>query len=76
MGGGVFQPRTVGYAGRASAGNKSLANLYDKSGEFRVRPDTTFAGYVGYAEGRALTSAIYPKGKDGVFGYLEVAYRF
>lgn len=76
LGGGTFQPWTFGYVGRAANGAKSLANLYDWSVEVRVQPDVTVVGYVGHAQGRAVTSAIYPRGKNGNFGYLELMYRF
>jgi hypothetical protein len=33
-------------------------------------------GYVGYTQGLAVMEQIYPKGKDGKFGYLEALYRF
>jgi hypothetical protein len=75
-GGGVFQPWTFGYAGRATSGQRSLANLYDTSLEYRMNPRTTLTGYFGYAQGRGITTAIYPQGKDGSFGYAEVLYRF
>ena len=55
---------------------QSLANLYDTSVEYRYKPNVTFTGYYGYAQGLAVTRAIYPKGKNGAFGYLEVNYRF
>jgi hypothetical protein len=76
QGGGVFQPWTFGYVGRATSGNRSLANLYDVSADYRVHPKVTLSGYFGYAQGLATTASIYPKGKDGIFGYVEALYRF
>jgi hypothetical protein len=76
LGGGAFQPWTFGYVGRAANGAKSLANLYDASVEVRVRPDVTVVGYLGRAQGRAVASAIYPRGRNAAFGYLELMYRF
>jgi hypothetical protein len=75
-GGGGYQPWTFGYTGRATGGAKSLANLYDTSVEYRVRTNMSAIAYVGYADGRALTRAIYPQGKDGWLGYLELGYKF
>jgi len=75
-GGGVFQPWTFGYSGRATSGQRSLANLYDTSLEYRFNPHLTLTGYFGYAQGRAATTLIYPQGKDSRFGYAEVLYRF
>jgi hypothetical protein len=75
-GGGVYQPWSFGYTGRAVGGNKSLANLYDMSAEYRVNGHFSMTAYYGYAQGRAVMNAIYPKGKDGSFGYLEGMFRF
>src|SRR5262249_11929885 len=76
LGGGAFQPWTFGYQGRAAGGPQSLANLHDISLEYRYKPNITFTGYFGFANGRAITQAIYPKNKDGKLGYVEMAYRF
>jgi len=75
-GGGAFQPWTFGYTGRSASGAKSLANLWDTSVEYRLRPDITATAYIGYAQGEAVTNAIYPKGKNGALGYVELNYRF
>lgn len=74
-GGGAFQPWTFGYTGRATSGTRSLGNLYDTSVEYRANRKVTFTAYLGYAQGRAVLQQIYPKGKDGRFGYLELLYR-
>lgn len=75
-GGGAFQPWTFGYTGRSTSGARSLANLYDANLEYRLNPHVTATGYYGYAQGRAAMEAIYPKGKDAQFGFLELIYRF
>jgi hypothetical protein len=75
-GGGVFQPWTFGYAGRATSGRRSLGNLYDSSLEYRATRQVTFTGYFGYAQGLAAIEKIYPHGTNGEFGYLEALFRF
>lgn len=75
-GGGVYQPWTFGYTGRATGGAKSLANLYDTSVEYRMRPNVTLTAYTGYADGRALTRSIFPSGKNGALGYLEMGWKW
>ena len=75
-GGGVFQPWTFGYSGRSTSGRRSLGNLYDTSIEYRAQRHVTWAAYLGYTQGLASMEQIYPKGKDGRFGYLELLYRF
>jgi hypothetical protein len=76
IGGGAFQPWTFGYTGRPAGGAKSLGNLYDTQVEYRMRPNITATAYFGYAQGHAVIASIYPKGKDGALGYLELNYRF
>ncbi len=73
-GGGAFQPWTFGYIGRPAAGRRSLGNLYDTSVEYRANRFTTFTAYLGYTQGLAIMKEIYPTGKDGRFGYLEVLF--
>jgi hypothetical protein len=75
-GGGIFQPWTFGYTGRATSGRRSLGNLYDASVDYRVTRKLTLTGYFGYTQGLAAMQQIYPNGKDGKFGYLEVFQRF
>jgi hypothetical protein len=75
-GGGVFQPWTFGYSGRATSGRGSLGNLYDTSLEYRPNRKLILTGYFGYTQGLADIKQIYPQGKDGRFGYLELLYRF
>jgi hypothetical protein len=75
-GGGAFQPWTFGYTGRSTSGRRSLANLYDTSVEYRANRRITLTAYVGYAQGLAAMKEIYPEGKNGQLGYLELLYRF
>lgn len=76
VGGGVFQPWTFGYNGRATGGAQSLANLYDTSVEYRLNARLTLTGYFGYAQGRAAIRTIHPLGSNGNLGYAELLYRF
>jgi hypothetical protein len=75
-GGGAFQPWTFGYTGRSTSGKRSLGNLYDTGIDYRVARRTAIGAYFGYAHGLAAISGIYPAGKDGRFGYLELMQRF
>ena len=75
-GGGAYQPWTFGYTGRSTSGRRSLGNLYDTSVEYRATRKLTLTAYLGYTQGLAAMEKIYPQGKDGEFGYLELLYRF
>ena len=75
-GGGVYQPWSFGYTGRATSGRRSLGNLYDTSVEYRANRRVTFTAYLGYTQGLAAMKQIYAQDKDGRFGYLEMIFRF
>ncbi len=75
-GGGVFQPWTFGYTGRTSNGRQSLANLYDVSADFNANAHLALGAYYGYADGKGVIQALYPKGANGNLGYLELLLKF
>jgi hypothetical protein len=75
-GGGAFQPWTFGFTGRPTSGARGLATLYDSSIDYQLNPHVALVGYFGYAIGKSAIAAVYPKGKDGRLGYLELGYRF
>ncbi len=75
-GGGAYQPWTFGYTGRSTSERRSLGDLYDTSVEYRATRRITVTAYMGYTQGLAAMELIYPKGKDGEFGYVELMYRF
>jgi alginate export protein len=75
-GGGVFQPWTFGYQGRVGNGSTSLANLYDVNVDVTINSHFSITPYYGYAEGKSVIEAIYPKGKDGHLAFLEANLRF
>ncbi len=76
QGGGAFQPWSFGYVGRNTGGARGLATYYDLSADWNVNPHVTVSGFWGYAIGKSAMERIYPKGKNGAMGYLELAYRF
>jgi len=51
-------------------------NLYDVSGDVTVNAHLAVTLYWGYAQGKSVVEAIYPRGKDGHLGYVEVTYKF
>jgi hypothetical protein len=75
-GGGAFQPWTFGFQGRATSGARSLANLYDISADIVVNGHFSTTLYYGYADGKAAIRAVYPRGRVGHLGFLEVTYKF
>jgi Alginate export len=75
-GGGAFQPNSFGYTGRASNGNRSLANVWDVSLDCPLRYGFSITAYYAHAWGKSLIANIYPGGMNGQFGYVETNFRF
>ena len=75
-GGGAFQPSSFGFNGRPSNGGKSLATLYDISGDYKWKYGFSFCLYFGYAVGGDVIKKIYPTNSNGALGYSELNYRF
>jgi hypothetical protein len=75
-GGGAFQPHTFGYTGRASNGNRSLANVWDVSLEMPLRFRFSLTTYYARAWGKSLIANIYPSGTNAQFGYVETTFRY
>jgi hypothetical protein len=76
QGGGVFQPWSFGYVGRAGNGASGLADLSDISADWTVNSRLNVTAYYGYARGGDVIRSIYPRGKNGAFGYLELTWKF
>ncbi|HEU0123742.1 MAG TPA: alginate export family protein [Bryobacteraceae bacterium] len=76
VGGGVFQPWSFGYVGRNTSGAKSLANLYDASVDVKLNGQVSLNLYYGHAQGLAAIQTIYPNGRSGNLGYVELLYKF
>jgi hypothetical protein len=77
-GGGAYQPWTFGYhyQSRSGARSASLANVFGASVETTVSPHFSVTPYYGYAAGKPVIQAIYPKGKDGHLAFPELNCRF
>lgn len=75
-GGGAFQPWSFGYQGRSATGALSLANLYDGNVDINVNAHLVVSPYLGYAAGKSVVRAIYPRGVDGHLAFLEMTYKF
>lgn len=76
LGGGAYQPRTFGYTGRPSNGNRSLANMWDVSGDYQMTKAFAIGLYYSHAWGKSVVASIYPKNPNGQMAYLETSFRF
>jgi hypothetical protein len=75
-GGGAFQPKTFGYTGRPSNGNRGLANVWDLSADYQITRSFSTTLYYGRAWGKGVISAIYPKDANGQLIFLETNLHF
>lgn len=75
-GGGAFQPKTFGYPGRPSNGNRGLANVLDVSADYQFTRAFSTTFYYGHAWGKGVISAIYPKDANGQLIFLETNFHF
>jgi hypothetical protein len=76
VGGGAFQPRTFGYTGRPSGGDRGLASVWDVSADYRITKNFGVGTYYGHAWGKSVVTTIYPQDANGQFAYLETNLRF
>jgi hypothetical protein len=74
-GGGAFDKRTFGYAGRPANGQSELGTLLDLSAEVRLTPRVSVNGYFGWLTGGPVIDRIYPDRPNAALGYLEVEWR-
>jgi Alginate export len=76
LGGGAFQPKTFGYTGRPSNGNRGLANVWDASADYSFAHSFSATLYYAHAWGKGVIDAIYPKSANGQLIFLETNYHF
>ncbi len=74
-GGGAFEDRSFGFAGRPANGSDDLARVLDVSIDYAMNPKTSFAAYAGFARGGDVVDAIF-EDERARFVYVEVTRRF
>ena len=75
-GGGAFQPKTFGFTGRPSNGNRGLANVWDLSADYQFTRSFSSTFYYGHAWGKGVIASIYPDGANGQFIFVETDLPF
>ncbi len=73
-GGGAFDDKTFGYAGRTSNGRSGLANVFDLSATYKLSKQWVATAYVSYANGAEVIDRIYGAKSSSGFGYLELTW--
>jgi hypothetical protein len=75
-GGGAFQAGTFGYQGRPSSGSRSLATVWDVSGDWQLTRFLTATIYYAYAGGKDVITAVYPQNPYGSLAFVETIVHF
>lgn len=75
-GGGAFQPKTFGYTGRPSSGNRALANVWDFNLDYQFTRSFSTTFYYGHAWGKGVIASIYPEDRNGQFVFFETNLHF
>ena len=57
-------------------GQKGLATLADVSADYDLNPHVAVGVYYAHAAGKLVMQSIYPKDKNGNFGYIEFTWKF
>jgi hypothetical protein len=75
-GGGAFDRRIFGFAGRPSGGFAALGDLFDASLDWKLSDRWLLTFYHGFASGGSVARFNFPDGPDASFGYVEATHRF
>ena len=76
QGGGAYDNKSFGFAGRPSAGHSSLATVADISSDYQITPNFALNLYYSHSYGKSVIAADYPAGHAANFGYLELVYKW
>lgn len=74
-GGGAFEKRSFGFAGRPSNGHDDLARVIDVGVDYALNAKTTLTAYGALANGGDVVKSIFHDGGASLF-YLEVTRKF
>lgn len=74
-GGGAFEKKSFGFAGRPSNGHDDLATVIDLGLDYTLNPKTSFTLYGAHAGGGDVVNAIFAESGASLV-YLEVTRRF
>jgi len=73
-GGGAYERKTFGYAGRTSSGHTGLANTFDLSATYAISRQWSATAYFNYANGGRVIDSIYGAHANSGFGYIELSW--
>ena len=71
-----FSRRPSVFKGRPANGSRSLANVWDVSGDYQITRSFSATLYYGHAWGKSVIAKIYPNDPNGQLIFLETNYHF
>lgn len=75
VGGGAYDRRTFGYAGRPSSGRTGLGSSVDLAVDWRISSHLAISGYAASASGGPVTDAVYGARERSTFAFVEMTLR-
>jgi hypothetical protein len=76
QGGGAYDNKSFGFAGRPSNGHNSFASVADISTDYQLTPALALNLYYAHSFGKSVVKADYPSGPTANFGYFELIYKW
>lgn len=76
QGGGAYDNKVFGYAGRPANLNSSFASIFDLSADYAVSNSIALSLFYSHPFGKSVIAAIYPTGHSAQYGYVEMTYKF
>jgi hypothetical protein len=73
-GGGAFDNRIFGYAGRPSHGDGYLGALADCQATWKMNAHIALQLYYGHIFGGSVAGSIYPSGREADYGYIQTTF--
>lgn len=73
-GGGAFDNRIFGYAGRPSNGDGYLGSLADCQATWKMNTHVALQLYYGHIFGGSVAGSIYPLGREADYGYIQTTF--
>ena len=76
QGGGAYDNKSFGFAGRPAGGHSSFATVPDISSDYQITPNFALNLYYARSFGKSVVATDYPAGHDATLGYLELVYKW
>lgn len=76
QGGGAYDNKVFGYAGRPGNGSNSFASTADVSADWQATKAVAVNFYYAHVWGKTVAGKIYPTDRNSQYGYVELVYHW